>query len=349
MSSARPSSDGPSPAQERGPARDALDAGREHEVAGHLDAAAVSYRLAVELAETSADPTLLVEALRRLGVVRHRQSASEPAIALCTGSYRKALELGDRILAGWAQNALAGFSFEAGDLLEARTQYLSALELASDSAPLLGRIEQNLGILDSVQGRHGDALAHYRRALEAFELAGDEAGCAIAHHNLGLVASRRGELEDAERSLNRSAAIAARIGDVYLAALCELHRAELLHARQLYDEASRRAESALLRFESLGDVRGRAEASRVIGQVLRDTGRPVQAEERLRAAVSLAVEDGWLLGQAEASRELARLHQRAGLDGEALSLLGEAQRLFRRLEARLEVEDVAQRMAELAA
>jgi tetratricopeptide (TPR) repeat protein len=330
-------------------ARDALEAGRRHDLAGRLDAAAVSYRLAVEVAEESREPAVLVEALRRLGVLHHRQSAPEPAVALCTRSYRKALELGDRILAGSALNALAGFSFDAGDLLNARAQYLNALELASGSAPLLGRIEQNLGILDSVQGRHQDAFDHYRQALEAFENAGDDAGCAIALHNLGLIACRRGELEDAERSLERSAAIAERIGDVYLAGLCELHRAEVLHARQRYDEAGRRAESALRRFEGLGDVRGRAEACRVIGQVLRDTRRPVQAEERLRAAVALSAGDGWLLGQAEAARELARLHQRAGQDEEALSLLGVAQLLFRRLDARLEVEDVAQRMAELAA
>jgi tetratricopeptide (TPR) repeat protein len=349
MSSARPSFPGPSPAPERGPARDALDAGRRHDVAGRLDAAAVSYRLAVELAEASVEPAVQVEALRRLAVVRHRQNASGPARELCTRSYREALVLGDPILVGAALNALAGFNFDAGYMAEARANYLAALEFARSSAPLLGRIEQNLGILDSVQGRHEDALAHYRHALEAFELAGDEAGCAIALHNLGLIGCRRGELQDAERALDRSAAIAARIGDVHLAALCELHRAEVLHARQDYDEASRRAETALLQFERLGYARGRAEALRVIGQVLRDTGRPVLAEERLRAAVSLAVEDGWVLGQAEASRELARLRQRAGLDREALSLLGEAHRLFRRLDARLEVEDVAQRMAELAA
>jgi tetratricopeptide (TPR) repeat protein len=343
MSSARPSFPGPSPA------RDALDAGRRDDLAGRLDAAAVSYRRAVELAETSAEPAVLVEALRRLGVLHHRQSASGPAHELCTRSYRKAIEQGDRILAGAALNALAGFEYEAGELVAARGKYLEALELAGRSGPLLGRIEQNLGILDSVQGRHADALAHYRRALDAFQNAGDEAGCAIALHNLGLVALRRGELEDAERSLDRSAVIATRIGDVQLAGLCQLHRAEVLHARQRYDEAGRRAEAALLHFERLGNTRGRAEALRVSGQVLRDSGRPVLAEERLRAAVRLAVEDGWVLGQAEASRELARLRQRAGLDREALSLLGEAQRLFRRLDARLEVEDVAQRMAELAA
>jgi tetratricopeptide (TPR) repeat protein len=81
--------------------------------------------------------------------------------------------------------------------------------------PLRGRIEQNLGILACIQGDHQAAYDHYRRSLEAFEGSEDERGCALAHHNLGMIASRRGELDEAERCFEQSATAAARAGDVH--------------------------------------------------------------------------------------------------------------------------------------
>jgi tetratricopeptide (TPR) repeat protein len=339
----------PPPGPGQRSARHSLQTGRTHDTAGRLDDAAVAYELCAREAEALGEREVLVEALRRLGVVRHRRADPTRGRELCGRSYREAVVLGDLILAGEALNALAAFEFEAGQMAAARSGFLSALALAGGSPALLGRIEQNLGIIDSVQGEHDGAFAHYRRALEAFRQIGDESGCAIASHNLGVTASRRGDLEEAERSLTKSAALAGQLGDYYLRGLCDLHRAEVCHARQQYVDALNRAEKALESFERLGDQRSISAAYRVIGKVLRDSGRLVLAEERLRTAMRLAVQSGWVLGQAEASRELGRLHQSNGKKQEALALFREAYDLFGRLAARLDIRDVAQRITELAA
>ncbi len=330
-------------------ARETLLNGRAHDIAGRLEAAAACYEQAARDAELAGEHDLLVEALRRLGVVRHRCEDPARARELCARSYREAVVLGDLILAGEALNALAGFEFEAGQLAAARSGYLNALGLAGSSPALLGRIEQNLGIIDSVQGEHDGAVVHYRRALEAFRQIGDEGGCAIANHNLGVTASRRGDLEEAERSLTKSAVIATQLGDCYLRGLCELHRADVSHARQLYGDALTRAETALDTFERLGDRRAISAAYRVIGKVLRDSGRLALAEDRLRTAMSLAVDSQWVLGRAEASRELGRLYQGSGRKQEALALFRESYDLFGRLAARVDIRDLAQRITELAA
>jgi len=328
--------------------RAALLNGRAHDVAGRLEAAAVCYEQAAREAEQGQEREVLVEALRRLGVVRHRCEDAVRGRELCAQSYREAVVLGDLILAGEALNALAGFEFEAGQLAAARSGFVSALALAGSAPALLGRIEQNLGIIDSVQGEHDGAFAHYRRALEAFRQIGDEAGCAIASHNLGVTAGRRGDLDEAERSLTKSAALATQLGDYYLRGLCELHRAEVSHARQLYGDALTRAESALDTFDRLGDRRSISAAYRVIGKVLRESGRLALAEDRLRIALRLAVESRWLLGQAEAARELGHLYQYTGRKQEALALFREAYDLFGRLAARVDIRDLAQRITELA-
>lgn len=324
-----------------------LRKGGAHDRAGRMADAVAAYEEAVRVAEQTGERAVLVEGLRRLGVVHHRRGQPELARALCRRSHEEALTLGDLTLAGESLNALAGFDVEQGEIASARATYAAALALAGSSAVLRGRVEQNLGILTNIQGDHAGASQHYRRSLEAFELAGDERGAAIAYHNLGMVATQRGALADAEESFGRSIAIAARVGDVYLEGLCHLNLGEVCHARQQYGDAMLRAEKALATFEQIGARMDKSDAYRLIGMVFRDTGRSALADARLRTACSLAVETGWILGQAEASRELARLYQGTGRNQEALTLLNTAHGLFNRLDARRDLVDVGRKMTEL--
>ena len=328
-----------------------LRAGRAHDRAGRMEQAIAAYEQTIRLAEKSGgvDRPVLIEALRRLGVVHHRRNQIHEARTLGRRSLKEAVLLGDLVLAGEALNALAGFDTETGDLSAARAVYRAALPLADEAPGLRGRIEQNLGILASIQGEHDDAFQHYHRSLDAFQQAGDESGAAIAYHNLGLIGTRRGELDEAERCFSASAARAARGGEVYLEGLCELSRAEVAHRRQQYSAALRRAETALEIFERIGARLGQSSAYKIIGMVLRDSGRAALAEDRLRTALAIAKETGSLLDQAEAARELARLHQGAGQKQEAVALLDVAKGLFQRLEARIDLEDVRRRISELAA
>lgn len=339
----------PEPAQSA--AQVMLRTGRAHDRAGRMEDAIAAYEQAIRLAESGGrgDKPVLVEALRRLGVVRHRRNELDLARTLCRRSFREANAIGDPALAGEALNALAGFDTEMGDLAAARALYRTALPLADATPSLRGRIEQNLGIVASIQGDHDDAFQHYHRALDAFQQAGDESGAAIAYHNLGLIGTRRGELNEAERCFSASAARAARGGEVYLEGLCELSRAEVALRKQQYSTALRLAEGALEIFERIGARLAQSSAYRVIGMVLRDSGRAALAEDRLRTALAIAKETGSLIDQAEAARELARLHQGAGQKKEAAALLDAAKVLFQRLDAKLDLEEVGKRMAELAA
>jgi putative nucleotidyltransferase with HDIG domain len=81
--------------------------------------------------------------------------------------------------------------------------------------------------------------------------------------------------------------------------------------------------------------------------VYRETGRLALAESRLRAAIDLAVNSNDLLAEAEASRELALLYQTMGRNQEALSLLNGSHRLFRRLDARVDLVHVGDKVQTL--
>ncbi|HEY8196567.1 MAG TPA: HD domain-containing phosphohydrolase [Gemmatimonadales bacterium] len=336
-------------AQSIGPATavDLLQQARSHERAGAMTEAVQCYQAAIDLADQEGQRGILAEALRRLGVVHHHRDQPALARGLCQRSFQAATEIGDAVLAAEALNALAGFDFEGGLIEAAREKFYRALELGGTSPELRGRTEQNLGILANIQGGLTEALTHYQRSLEAFKSAGDERGCAIAYHNLGMVSADRDLWDDADRYFGLSFEIAQRIGDIHLQGLGLLNHSEVHIARQRYDQARQNAETALGIFDQLGSKLDKADAYKVIGRVYRETGRHALAESRLRSAIDLAISTGSILSEAEADREMALLYQSMGRNQEALKLLNAAHRLFGRLEARVDLVDVSTKVHRL--
>jgi len=326
---------------------DVLQRAREQELAGSLAQAIVQYEAAIARAELTGEAPLLAEALRRLAVVRHRRGEREAATASCERSLTVATDAGDAVLAAEALNTLAGFEFESGAIGPARERFYRALELGGSNPPLRGRIEQNLGILANIQGAHNEALAHYQQSPFAFQRSGDDHGCAIAYHNLGMVSADQGRWAEADEYFRRCLEITAAVGDVHLTGLGLLNRSEVHLARQRYGDAQGDAEAALRIFDRLGTRLDKADAYKVIGRVYRETGRLALAEARLTAAIELAISTDSVLSEAEASRELALLYQAMGRNQEALRLLAAAHRLFGRLDARVDLVDVSRRVQRL--
>jgi len=324
-----------------------LQQARERERAGALPEAIERYGVAIRAAEGCGEDAVLAEALRRLAGVRHRRGDADQARELCLRSYGVALHVGNDVLAAEALNTLGVMDLNTGSLEEARQTFLQALELGGESQALRARVEQNLGIVANIQGQLNEAVARYERSLDAYRSCGDEHGCAIAYHNLGMVSADRGRLDAADCYFQESRAFAERVGDVNLWGLCLVNHSEVHVARQRFEDARQNAEAALALFDQLGVRAAKADAYRVIGMVYRETGRPALAESRLRSAIDLASAAGSVLGEAEATRELALLHQTMGRNEEALRLLNAAYRLFRRLDARVDLVHVGGKMAEL--
>ena len=320
---------------------------RARERDGCITEAMEGYRAAITAAEVDGPPRALAEALRRLAVLSHHRNDSEAARALCRRSHDIAVSLGADVLAAEALNVLAGIALENGELEQARETFGHALTRGGSDPELRGRIERNLGIIANIQGDHEGALALYQRSLEACGDAHDVQGRAIAYHNLGMVSADLSRWDAADGYFRESLALAESLGDVRLKGLCLLNHAEVHFARQHYDQARANAEASLAIFDQLGARSDKADAYRVIGTVYRDTGRAALAESRLRAAIELAAGTGDVLSEAEAARELAILYQGMGRNQEALTLLNTAHRLFRRLDARVDLVNVGDKVEQL--
>jgi putative nucleotidyltransferase with HDIG domain len=328
-------------------AAECIAEGRRHERAGRLAEAQGAFAAAVGAAEQSGEQPLLAEALRRWSVVCHHRNEAERAQELVGRSFQVSMACGQGGLAAEALNAQGGMAFERGQMQAARALFGKALSLGASQPGLRSRIQQNLGILATIQGDHDAALDHYRSSLEACSAAGDDQGCAIAYHNLGMIRADRQEWAEAERCYRQSLELAERIGDVHLQGLCLLNQAEVHLARESFEAARAGAEAALAIFDDLGSRMDKADTYRVLGVVYRDTGRHALAEARLHAAIEVAVGTGSVLSEAEACRELGRLYQSMGRNQEALTRLNASYRLFLRLDAHLDLVDVEAKVADL--
>src|SRR5256712_1152601 len=336
----------------RAPVRSAADLlhdARARERAACIPEAAALYEAAIAAAEPAGEHAALAEALRRLAVLRHRRGESDDARALCRRSQAVARRAGNSVLAGEAVNTLGGIDLETDAVVDARQNFLRALELGGQSRELRARVEQNLGILANIQGDFDEALARYGRSLEAYRASNDEHGCAIAYHNLGMASADRQQFDEAERYFRQSYEIAERASDLHLQGLCLVNHADVHLLRERYEDARRNAETALAMFDQLDARSDKADAYRVLGMGFRETGRPALAEARLRPAIDLAMSAGAVLNGAEASRELALLYQSMGRNQEALTLLNDAHRLFSRLNARVDLVHVDGKLAGLEA
>jgi tetratricopeptide (TPR) repeat protein len=328
-------------------AAELLREGRAHELGGCIAEALQCYSAAVDAAHRSSERAIVAESLRRSGIVHHRRN--EPALArqLCERSHRISVDLGDSVLAAEALNALAGFDLESGSMQTAQEKFERALELGAASADLRGRAEQNLGILANVQGDTARAMAHYRQSLLSFESIGDQRGCAIAYHNLGMVSADCEQWDDADRYFRLCLSAARSVGDIHLEGLGLLNQAEVHLARRDYEQARHNAEAALGIFDQLGSLLDKADTYRVIGRAYRETGRYPLSESRLKSAMELAVNTGSLLSEAEVAREMGLLYQAMGRKEEALGYLNAARTLFGRLDAKLDLADVSARIRQL--
>lgn len=324
-----------------------LATAREYERRGSIPEAIHAYDAAIDAADERGEARTLAEALRRLGGICRRQHELETAAELTERSHAVAAHLGDPILVAEALNALALIHFARGECQRARSELQRALAAGASSAGLQARIEQNFGVMANLEGDLETALGHYERSLESFKAAGDERGCAVAYHNIGMNNADRSLWERADDAFVTSLGIADAIGDVYLRGLVLLNRTEVHIARQRFEDGKRSAEEALQIFDRLGAREHKADAYKFLGMLYRDTGRPLLAEARFKTALDLSTEIGATLVQAEATRELGLLYGQMGRNQDTLKLLNSAHRLFGRLNASRDLVDVASKRLDL--
>jgi tetratricopeptide (TPR) repeat protein len=235
-------------------------------------------------------------------------------------------------------------------------------------------------------GRQPEARSHYRQALGAADLAGDEPGAAAALTGLGVVSVSAGEADGAEEYHQKAFAIYDRLGDrlgqadnlAALGTICAL-RGTLVDAEERFrsslaiyegmgskvgqaltltslglvyaarrqpDKAEDHLKRALAMAEEAGNRTAQAIALRALGMVSYDRSELSKAEERLRRALALHQDTGDKLGEANDLVCLALLSVRRKEPRKARELLNQAKALYEAIGAGGEGPEIVRRALE---
>lgn len=203
-------------ASEGGPARcecrSLLALGQLYRARGRMLLARANLENALSLARRLKDRDLHVQVLESLGAC----AVDEVKLDEARAYFDEGLQVaeGDDLLAGRMLLGLANHELQHDRNDDARRYLLEALPLAERGGDriLLGRIINNVGIALFNEGRHAEALAEFRRALEVRRGLGYRHGEVINLHNIGDALMRLGDVPRAYASFEQSHDLARACG-----------------------------------------------------------------------------------------------------------------------------------------
>lgn len=273
----------------------------------------------------------------------------DEALAVLEAAYASAEADGDEKAVGHAQNLHAIIWWRQGGLDEARELYLAARERAQrhNDALLSAMTAQNLGVIASIRGEPDEALAYYDSALREYRQLAMYRDECIALNNRGLLQTRLGRWVEAQASYEAALALAQRHGYEDIRTQLEVNLASLTVERGDYDKAQREVMQALARARARDDHSAISEALKLAGIIARVARNFDAAEVHFRDAARIAESRQNVLLLAELHRETALLYRAAGRNRELLRSLNQAHKLFGQLKARHDLADIERRTREL--
>ncbi len=235
-----------------------------------------------------ADRQLADLLLRRADALAHLGRWIEVPAGLATAD-QLARELADDRLASRAAAALAALARHHHDIDAAEARLLDAIRLAERAGdPSLKVMPLNgLGGILWARGDLEGARKWWVEELAVGEATRDEKSLGYGYNGLGLVALCKGQAAEARRFFEQSAEIFERIGLLGPLAVARVNLVEIHHftgnLRRGLELAEKTLALARETHHPLGVARGRSHMS----LILVDLGRPAQAMEEAREALSI--------------------------------------------------------------
>jgi tetratricopeptide (TPR) repeat protein len=178
--------------------------------------------------------------------------------------------------------------YHARGELERATGLYHRMLSLSQDSRVRGIALQNLGTLAAMRGDHQTAEQRFSQSYRAFRDAGYERGMTLSLNNYGRSALERNNHELAEVLFMDAEHLALELNDFDLANMCILNRAEALVARSALDEAVELVSRAIGHFGMTDNQWRRLECLRLLGDIGRERGNLTEAALYYEAALSLA-------------------------------------------------------------
>jgi diguanylate cyclase (GGDEF)-like protein/putative nucleotidyltransferase with HDIG domain len=330
------------PAREARSLRDLCEEGQRLEREGRFAEAREEYERALRCIDREVGMASASTIVRWIARTYQADARFDEALDVLELAYCCAeLEHDERAL-GHAENLNAIIWWRRGNLEEARRLYFNARDraLRNGDTLLAAMTAQNLGVIASTRGEADQATTYFESSLREYRQLGMHRDACIALNNLGLLQTRLGRWESAERAYQEAVALSDKYGYEDLRTQLDVNLAALTVARGDYKRAHTEVSQALSRARSRDDMAAVAEALKLAGIVARTQGNSDLAEVHFRDAEAIAAARQNILLQAELARESAQLYRALGRNRDLLRSLNQAHRFFGQLQARPDLADI---------
>ncbi|MGH7555711.1 MAG: tetratricopeptide repeat protein, partial [Longimicrobiales bacterium] len=241
---------------------------------------------------------------------------------------RIAQELGTAALVGKARISLAKTLVFGPDPTAGLPHLREAFTLYTELGDRghIGLTHNLLAVAHAMGGEYADASREFDAAATAFVDAGDPVNEASVRNNLGLLLTRTGDFEGAERNLLKSLRLTRRLNAAAGILYPLENLARLSYARGELDSATEHWRELLELSQRTGYQGAEVIAHCGLGEVALTRGDAQSAREHERAAQSLLVDkDAWHEGATDFNLLAARLAAEAGEMEGAMALLRAAE------------------------
>ena len=282
-----------------------------------------------------ADSPIFADVLRWQGSILRDQGKTDEAEELYQRSLRVAQDLDYLAGQSHAVNCLGVIAQRRGEMHRAGQLFVAAQRMAEGCGDikLAGLIQQNRGVIADIAGNCEEALAHYMDSLQSFEKTNDERSMTLVLNNIGLLHFKLSQYGDARRCYDRALVLARVRCDLLSEGVIEENIAELEMLRGDLSAASESIAKALEIAILRQDPVRRASALKLLGVSLRMMGRPKEALDPLRGALTMCSNADDKLLEAEVLYETGLALAAAGDQAEARDTWVAALEAFQRIGA----------------
>ena len=284
----------------------------------------------------------------RLGREKRRMRRLDESVAACQEALACLGERTDDLFRGRALNSWGFVDFECGRYDEAERRWLEARPLLEDRAPEeAGNLLNNLAVLATVRGDLDRAWEFYEEAL-ALDAKGEPSPqTAHTYHNMGMLRADQERWDEALAIFARTLELCRQTRSSTLEPSIHLNRAEVLIGMGNLVEGRQDCSRALRGFRRQDDGLGAADALRMYGRICRLERSWEEGKTCLEKSIELNRRFGASISLGEALYERALLDRDEGQGAAALEPLKEAEEIFSRAQASLDLERVHALMEEL--
>jgi len=214
---------------------------------------------------------------------------------------------------------------------------------SADARDAAQMISEFMGALDdylNVMGYWSEYRIALNQAIEAAALLEDERSLAGWVHNLGFLAHRTGNIEEARKLYQQSLEIDQKLGD-QSGISYTLHQLGILaQDTGNYDEARKYYKQSLEIDQKLGDQSGMSNSFGQLGVLAQDTGNYDEARKYYKQSLEIKQELGDQSGYALSLARVALLEEKLGNIPKAIELTQQAELIFTELGAPQYVEEI---------